>query len=312
MSSFGQHPPAEHVVVHISDTHLLAGEAKLYGSIDSDAPLTLLMERLVASGISIDALVFTGDLADRGEEEAYRRLRSLVEPWALKLNTQVVWVMGNHDEREAYSQVLMDQAPSTNPQDAVYVANGLRIIALDTSVPGYHHGEVTKAQLEWLGAELETPAEKGTLLALHHPPIPTPIELMGLIELEDQAALAAVIKGSDVRGILAGHLHYSTFSTFAGVPISVAAAACYTIDLIAPAATILSAKTTGLAASLVHVYPEQVVFSEVSLEDVPEIMSYDASYRSVVEAMSQAERKAMFSKKDSDFNTHADQVQSGS
>jgi len=28
--------------------------------------------------------------------------------------------------------------------------------------------------------------------------------------------------------------------------------------------------------------------------------------------MSQAERKAMFSKKDSDFNTHADQVQSGS
>ena len=68
MSSFGQHPPAEHVVVQISDTHLLAGNAKLYGSIDSDAPLMLLMERLVASGITIDALVFTGDLADRGEE----------------------------------------------------------------------------------------------------------------------------------------------------------------------------------------------------------------------------------------------------
>ena len=65
MSSFGQHPHAEHVVVHISDTHLLAGNAKLYGSIDSDAPLMLLMERLVASGITIDALVFTGDLADR-------------------------------------------------------------------------------------------------------------------------------------------------------------------------------------------------------------------------------------------------------
>ena len=299
-------------MVHISDTHLLAGNAKLYGSIDSDAPLRLLMERLVASGITIDALVFTGDLADRGEEDAYRRLRSLVEPWATKLNTQIGWVMGNHDEREAFSSVLTGNEPSSAPQDAVSVVNGLRIIALDTSVPGYHHGELTLAQLEWLARELETPAEKGTLLALHHPPIPTPIELMGLIELEDQAALAAVVRGSDVRGILAGHLHYSTYSTFAGVPISVAAAACYNIDLIAPSTTILSAKTAGLAASLVHVYPEQVVFSEVPLDDVSEIMSYDASYRSVVEAMSAEERKAMFSKKDSEFNSHADQVQSGS
>ena len=91
-----------------------------------------------------------------------------------------------------------------------------------------------------------------------------------------------------------------------------AAAACYNIDLIAPATTILSAKTAGLAASLVHVYPDQVVFSEVPLDDVSEIMSYDASYRSVVEAMSAVERKAMFSKKDSEFNSHADQVQSGS
>ena len=312
MSAFSEHPEAEHIVVHISDTHLLAGNAKLFGSIDSEGPLALLLERLVASGLPVDALVFTGDLADRGEEDAYVRLRSLVEPWAKKLGAQVLWVMGNHDDREPFSSVLMGAPATTAPQDAVYWAGGLRIIVLDSSVPGFHHGELTKDQLAWLASELDTPANKGTLLALHHPPIPTPIELMGLIELENQAALAEVIRGTDVRGILAGHLHYSTFSTFAGVPISVAAAACYNIDLIGPASTILSAKTTGVAASLVHVYPDQVVFSQVPLEDVKEIISYDASYRSVVSAMSAQERRAMFSQKDSEFNTHADQVQSGS
>jgi 3',5'-cyclic AMP phosphodiesterase CpdA len=74
---------------------------------------------------------------------------------------------------------------------------------------------------------------------------------MGLIELDDQAALAEVVSGSDVRGVLAGHLHYSTFSTFAGVPVSVSAASCYNIDLVADSSKILSAKANSLSASLV-------------------------------------------------------------
>ena len=101
--------------------------------------------------------------------------------------------------------------------------DGLRIIALDTSVPGYHHGELSDDQLTWLAAELATPAEHGTLIALHHPPLPLPmLRAAELIELLEQDRLAAVIEGSDVRGILAGHLHFSTYSLFAGVPVSVA------------------------------------------------------------------------------------------
>jgi len=80
VSSFSQHPDPDHVVVHLSDTHLLAGGHQLYGVIDSDAPLRRLMERLVASGQNIEALVFTGDLADQAEIGAYERLRDLVEP----------------------------------------------------------------------------------------------------------------------------------------------------------------------------------------------------------------------------------------
>ncbi len=310
VSSFSQHPSAERVLVHISDTHLLDGR-RLFGSIDSDTPLRRLLERLVASGQQVDALVFTGDLADRAESGAYLRLRELVEPFALQLGAPVVWVMGNHDEREPFSEVLFGGPATAEPQDRVCDLDGLRVIALDTSVPGYHHGELTAAQLEWLGNELASPAPKGTILALHHPPIPTPIELMGVIELQDQGALARVIEGTDVRGLLAGHLHYSTFSTFAGVPVSVCAASCYTIDLLGIEGTILSAVPGGLSASLVHVYPDQLVFSTVPLEDSGEITHYDAAGLAGITAMTAEQRREMFSNKNSEFNRASDREQSG-
>jgi Icc protein len=310
VSSFSQHPSAERVLVHISDTHLLDGR-RLFGSIDSDTPLRRLLERLVASGQQVDALVFTGDLADRAESGAYLRLRELVEPFALQLGAPVVWVMGNHDEREPFSEVLFGGPATAEPQDRVCDLDGLRVIALDTSVPGYHHGELTPAQLEWLGNELASPAPKGTILALHHPPIPTPIELMGVIELQDQGALARVIEGTDVRGLLAGHLHYSTFSTFAGVPVSVCAASCYTIDLLGIEGTILSAVPGGLSASLVHVYPDQLVFSTVPLEDSGEITHYDAAGLAGITAITAEQRREMFSNKNSEFNRASDREQSG-
>ncbi|WP_246271743.1 hypothetical protein [Amycolatopsis acididurans] len=48
---------------------------------------------------------------------------------------------------------------------------GLRIIALDSSVPGHGHGELSGGQLDWLARELATPAPDGTILAPHHPPL---------------------------------------------------------------------------------------------------------------------------------------------
>lgn len=311
MTAFSQHPPADHILVHLSDTHFLGSGRKLYDQIDSDGPLAALMERLVGSGLDIDALVFTGDLADRAEADAYQRLRDLVEPWATKLDAELVWVMGNHDEREPFTEILLGEAPTSEPRDRVIMLGGLRLIVLDSSVPGYHHGELTTAQLDWLRGQLATPAPQGSLVALHHPPIPTPIDLMGLIELDNQPAFAEVLRGSDVRGVLGGHLHYSTFSTFAGVPVSVSAASCYNIDLVADSSKILSAKSNSLSSSLIHVYPDQVVFSQVPMDDVPELNSYDASYRDLIKAMSPEERREMFSNKNSDFNRRADHEQSG-
>jgi len=298
----GQYPASQHVVAHISDSHFLGESRRLYGEVDTDANLTQALQQLEQSGVRPEAIVFTGDLADLGEPDAYNRLRALVEPAAARLGAQVIWVMGNHDERPAYSSLLFDAEPSDAPQDRVYDVNGLRIIAFDTTVPGYHHGEMSDAQLDWLAGILATPAEHGTLLALHHPPIPTPLLwAMEMLELRGQDRLEAVIRGTDVRAILGGHLHFSTHSTFAGVPVSVAAATCYTLALTAKD-RLLSGVNADQAMNLVHLYDDRIVHSIVPIGARTEITGFSAEFVERIESMTLEQRTEMFSSKKSKFN----------
>jgi 3',5'-cyclic AMP phosphodiesterase CpdA len=298
----GQYPPAGHVLAHISDTHLLGEGRALYGKVPVEQRLASLLARLEACPIVPDALVFTGDLTDLGEADAYRRLRAVVDPVATRLGAEVVWVMGNHDERAAYASLLFDEGETDAPQDRVHDVRGLRVISLDTTVPGYHHGEITSAQLEWLTRVLSTPARHGSILAMHHPPVPTPLEVMAVLELHDQPALAEVLRGSDTRLILGGHLHYSTHSLFAGIPVSVAAATCYTLDLGANAERILSGVDGGQSFDFVHVYDEQVVTSTVPAPAFTEVTGFSSSYRPMIEAMTSNERREQLSNKTSPLN----------
>lgn len=302
MTQLGQHPPPVHTIVHISDTHFLADGALLYGAVETEENLRQALGQLERSGIRPEALVFTGDLADLGEPDAYRRLRAIVEPAAARLGAEVVWVMGNHDERLRYSSGLFDIEATEAPQDRVHDIGGLRVISLDTTVPGFHHGELTDGQLDWLAGVLEVPAPHGTLIAVHHPPIPTPLLwAMEMLELEDQGRFAAVVAGSDVRAILGGHLHFSTHSTFAGVPVSVAAATCYTLAL-TEKDRLLSGVDSGQSFNVVHVYEDRVVHSIVPVGDTTEITGFSADHRAAIEAMTPEQRRQMFSDKKSKFN----------
>ena len=301
MIQLGQYPAASHVIAHISDTHLLAGGRPLYGKVNTIEHLTQALKQLERSIAQPQAIVFTGDLADLGEPDAYVRLRELVEPVAARMGAQIIWVMGNHDERPDYSRLLFDEE-SDAPQDRVYDIDGLRVISFDTTVPGYHHGAVSDDQLDWLADVLSSPAPHGSVLAVHHPPVPTPLlEAMGMLELQDQSRLAEVLRGSDVRAILAGHLHYSTHSTFAGIPVSVASATCYTLDLSAED-RVLSGVDFGQSINVVHVYEEQLVHSIIPVGDTSEVSAFSAAGWAQIEAMTPEQRLETFSKKTSAFN----------
>jgi Icc protein len=296
---YGQYPDPGHVIAHVSDPHLLAGSLQ-YGAIDTQEHLALALARLRRLDPPPRALVFTGDLADKAEPAAYARLRELVEPVAAELGAEVVWVMGNHDEREPYARGLYDEA-GDRPQDRVHEVDGLRIVALDTSVPGYHHGELTDDQLAWLTEVLSTPAPHGTLLALHHPPIPVPmLRAAEIIELVDQPRLAEVITGTDVRAIIGGHFHFSSYSTFAGIPVSVASATCYTSDP-APLERFISGVDGHQSLTMLHIYEDRIVHSVVPVAEAPEVSGFPSDVRAQVEALTPEERRDILSRKDSPF-----------
>ena len=277
-----QYPRPDHFIVHLSDTHFVAGGTGLYGgSVDSETHLRQLFTELDASGARPEAIIITGDLADVGDPVAYEELKAIVEPAALRYGAQVIWVMGNHDDRGAFREALLGQHPSTAPVDRVHWVGGLRIIALDSTVPGHHHGEVTGAQLDWLAEELASPAPHGTILAMHHPPIPSVLDLAVLVELRDQDGLAEVLHGSDVRSIIAGHLHYSTNSTFAGIPVSVASATCYTQDLNVPVGG-TRGRDGAQAFNLVHVYENTVLHSVVPLGQDAAVSYVDAAETALI------------------------------
>lgn len=219
-----------HTLVQITDPHLVPGGALLRGRVDTAAPFASALAAVAASGVVPDALLLTGDLADAdaGDAPTYRRLRAMVD----ELGIPAVWVAGNHDDRALVREHLMDAPPDDSPLDHVVRLGGLRVVVLDTTLPGHGHGELRPQQLEWLAAELAVPAPDGTVLALHHPPLPTPNRLSQLIELRDRAALGTVLAGSDVRVVLAGHTHVTR--VLGGVPVWTGGATSYGSDSLAP------------------------------------------------------------------------------
>ncbi|WP_406249825.1 metallophosphoesterase [Microbacterium sp. M] len=293
---FGRHQPASHTIIHVSDPHFLAGGAQLADRFDVEQTFARTLDAIRAVHPAPSAIVVTGDLTDLGEPDAYRRLRDAVEPLADDLGAPVVWVAGNHDERPVLRRELLDAAATEDPVTGVWDLDGLRLIALDTSVPGWHHGDLDEAQLAWLKEQLSTPLPHGTLLAMHHPPLPSHLPLFDILELRHQDELAAVIRDTDVRGILAGHLHYSSHGTFAGVPVSVASATCYTMNVARPAPDV-NGMDAAQSFQLVHVHDDTITHTVVPVTDAETADIFSEAWLESMAVLSPGQRLEAFSRK---------------
>jgi 3',5'-cyclic-AMP phosphodiesterase len=224
-----------HTLVQLTDLHLLPEGQLLRDRLDTFGVLERTLAAIERSELRPAALLFTGDLAEAGEPAAYQRLRALVEPLAARMGAAALYVMGNHDSRAELRQHLLGEPRSDQPYDYTVTLDGLRGVVLDTTAPGYSHGELTDDQLDWLAAELAEPAPDGTVLALHHPPLPTSSRLSAGIQLQDRSTFGAILAGTDVRVILAGHTHVVSAGAVAGIPVWIGGATSYISDALVPA-----------------------------------------------------------------------------
>lgn len=222
---------ADHLLVQISDVHL-SSEGQLFAGTDPRDNLVASLRFLADAGVRPDMVVLTGDLANAGEPQCYEDLAGLMDQSAGAIGAEVAYLPGNHDERSAFRTHLLDQSPDASPINQTRWHGGLRVVLLDSTAVGQEFGELADETLAYLSDALSTPAPDGTVVALHHPPLPSPVRPMAQIMLRRPEQLADVVDGSDVRLIICGHDHHGMSGTLASVPVWASPATAYQMDVL--------------------------------------------------------------------------------
>ncbi|CAM5671584.1 phosphodiesterase [Streptomyces viridifaciens] len=205
------------VLAHLSDLHLDDGPR-------AEERVRRMVRYLVELPGEIDAVLITGDIADRGTEEAYVRTRAVLAP--LYERFPVLVCPGNHDEARALRRILLDgggEGEGTGdgaPVDQVRDVAGTRIVLCDSSVPGRADGLLRPQTLRWLDETLAEAPDRPTLVALHHPPAELGLPYIDGIRLREADRFAAVLRGHpQVAGVLCGHAHTMAVTRFADLPL---------------------------------------------------------------------------------------------
>jgi 3',5'-cyclic-AMP phosphodiesterase len=155
-----------------------------------------------------DVVVITGDLTECGLPAEYENLAAILRR---TLSMPIYIIPGNHDRRDTLRAHMAHLPHVTSDPDFVqYTVEDypVRLVMLDTLVPGAAHGALSDIQLEWLDRILAAQPSKPTMVAMHHPPFATGLSHMDSIALQDAQRFRSVImRHRQVERIISGHHH---------------------------------------------------------------------------------------------------------
>lgn len=207
--------------VHLTDLHI--GDPAQDDHLFSDTRSTLAdIVRLVGTiQPKPSFVVASGDLSNRGDTESYVMLKELMSA----LDMPVVYALGNHDTREGFYRGMFGREDDlAAPYDHDAVIDGIHVVAIDSSTPGFIGGSIDEAQFAWLAETLDRHPDLPKLIVSHHPPA------LGdepdwahwrTVHFDQSQRLADLLKGRNVIGILSGHIHHDRVSSWHGIPVVV-------------------------------------------------------------------------------------------
>lgn len=225
--------------IHMTDTHIKAPDAKGFLNLDMTAKLRAVFAQVRTLSVRPAFFVISGDLTHEGDTADYQHLRAVLDEEAADFDAPVFVALGNHDHRGPFREGYLGEAPAETAYYFETMIDGLRLIVLDTEISSEGEkveGRLDAEQLAWLKSVLATPSERGTILVLHHPALPNTLRLLDDHLLTNPADLAEAIRGTDVIGLLSGHIHFSSVGSFHGVPSAALAGVAFNLDPTTPTA----------------------------------------------------------------------------
>jgi len=202
------------LLAQLSDLHLGAD----WEGVDPAPRLEQTIAAVRALPNPVDAVVVTGDLTADGGEEDSLHARRLLDAFEVPVHV----LAGNHDLRASLRRAFELPGEGDEPIDYSVEVGELRLVVLDSTVPGEDRGALSAEQLRWLDEELGKAPERPTLLAMHHPPLATGLpewDEINLVAPEREALAAVVARHPQLRAIVGGHLHRIAAAALAGCPV---------------------------------------------------------------------------------------------
>jgi len=203
------------IIAQISDPHITNEEQAAARANDSAAHLQRAVAHLMALSPLPDLVLVTGDCVNNGRFDEYVRFQELLRP----LRMPIYVIPGNHDNRALMLEIFGVQGTQPLTGFVQYVVDGwpVRLLALDTHVPGRDAGYLCAQRLEWLEERLSEAPTRPTVVFMHHPPFRTGLAVPDQMGLADADALAVITaRHPQVERIIAGHVHMAMLRRFAG------------------------------------------------------------------------------------------------
>jgi 3',5'-cyclic AMP phosphodiesterase CpdA len=257
--------------LQISDLHTMNRTTLLHDAGNISTRLATVMDMMMTVEPTPDMILLTGDLVDRSSGWDYAEVLQFSELLEGALQRPVVAMMGNHDSRGQFDKmfgVLPSDAVRRpgDKHDHMRMVGGVRLLVLDSCVPGRSFGELSDDQLEWIRNTASTAAPLGTVLTMHHPPIASPMPQLRFAGLRNARDLQQALTGSDVRSIVAGHYHHPCSAIWGGMLVWCGPALAYNQDVLAKtsrirgwnhgAFSLIDVSAEGITASVVEIPSE--------------------------------------------------------
>jgi Icc protein len=210
------------LIAQISDTHIPKRGAKTYGIAPMAENLARCIEHINKSIPKPDVVLVTGDITNTGIIEETEHAATLLA----QLQCPFYVIPGNHDDRSTLNAAFDDNAHPPGYQGfSNYVIEGfdVRLIAMDSTVPGSPGGEICHSRAEWLDQRLSEFEQQPTVIFMHHPPV-----MCGVLETDMDGfsgvdLLSGVVnKYNNIERIVCGHIHLPTHARWHGTVVSTA------------------------------------------------------------------------------------------